>query len=166
VEHELTSEIEIRATPRQVWDVLVDLERWSEWNPFVTRSEGLAEVGSRLVNRMEAPGMRAMTIRPTVTDVAPGACFEWLGHLGVPGLFDGRHRFELQATDEGTRLVQREHFSGILVRLLRRSLDDNTRRGFEAMNEALRARVEAAAPQDSPKAPGSAEAGRTGCATS
>jgi hypothetical protein len=90
MKHQLTTEIDIRATPQQVWDVLVDLERWSEWNPFVTSSEGVAEVGTRLVNRMETPGMRAVSIKPTVTEVDPGACFEWLGHLGVRGLFDGR----------------------------------------------------------------------------
>jgi hypothetical protein len=82
-----------------------------------------------------------MTFRPQVTEVVPGGVLEWLGHLGVPGLFDGRHRFELTATPSGTHLVQREEFTGLLVRPLRRSLDGGTRAGFQAMNEALRERV-------------------------
>ena len=81
-----------------------------------------------------------MTNQP-VTEVSPGEALEWLGHLGVPGVFDGRHRFELSAIGAGTHVVQREWFRGVLVRPLRRSLDSGTRAGFEAMNVALRRRV-------------------------
>ncbi len=82
-----------------------------------------------------------MTIRPHVTAASAGSTLEWLGHLGVPGVFDGRHRFELSATPTGTHVVQRESFRGLLVRPLRRSLDTGTLAGFEAMNAALRQRV-------------------------
>jgi hypothetical protein len=82
-----------------------------------------------------------MTFRPRVTAASPGSAFEWLGNLGVPGIFDGRHRFELTATPTGTHVVQRETFGGVLVRPMRRSLDTGTRAGFEAMNAALRRRV-------------------------
>ena len=87
-----------------------------------------------------------MSFRPRVTAVSRAAHFEWLGHLVVPGLFDGRHRFELVASDSGTRFVQSESFSGLLVRPLMRSLDGRTRAGFEAMNDALRRRVREAQP--------------------
>ena len=66
-----------------------------------------------------------------------------LRSLGLPGLFDGRHRFDLEPTGSGSRLVHREFFHGILVRVLRKSLDSQTRPGFELMNEALKARAEA-----------------------
>jgi hypothetical protein len=40
----------------------------------------------------------------------------WLGRLGIPGLFDGKHRFFLEEVDENTtRLIQSERFSGILA---------------------------------------------------
>lgn len=90
--------------------------------------------------RMRA-GDRATTFRPTVTVADTGRVFEWLGRLGVPGLFSGRHRFELTATTTGCHIVHSEIFHGLLVRPLRRSLDVSTRTGFEAMNEALAHRV-------------------------
>ena len=31
--HELHSQIEIDATPEEVWRVLVDVDRYHEWNP-------------------------------------------------------------------------------------------------------------------------------------
>jgi hypothetical protein len=139
--HEIRTQIDIEAPPDKVWAQLTDLGAYAAWNPFITTAAGTAEPGRRLSLRMQPAGGRAITIRPRVTTASPGSVFEWLGHLGVPGIFDGRHRFELSAVPSGTHLVQRETFSGVLVRLLRRSLDTRTRAGFEAMNAALRGRV-------------------------
>ena len=140
--HAITTEIEIDAPPTDVWAALVDLDRYAEWNPFITEAAGEAKVGERLTNRMQPPGERAMTFRPEVTVVEPDATFEWLGRLGVSGVFDGRHRFALTELPDGrTRLVQSEQFSGLLVRLMRKQLDGGTTAGFEAMNEALAAHV-------------------------
>jgi len=143
--HQLHTEIDIEASPEVVWDILTDLERYADWNPFVVSSTGDVEIGKRLTNRLQPPGGKAMTFRPTVTAVASGQVFEWLGRLGFPGIFDGRHRFELEATSNGTRLVHSEHLSGVLVPLVRKSLDTQTLPGFEAMNGALKRRAEARA---------------------
>ena len=139
--HVLCTAIDIEADPEVVWRHLADLAAYADWNPFITSAAGEVAPGRRLELRMEPPGGRAVTFRPHVVSVSPASSLEWLGHLGVPGLFDGRHRFDLIPTDEGTHVVQRETFTGLLVRPLRRSLDRGTLAGFEAMNEALRRRV-------------------------
>jgi hypothetical protein len=92
--------------------------------------------------RLTPPGGRGITMKPRVTAVEPGRTFEWLGHVMVRGIFDGRHRFQLEATDTGTRFTQSEHFRGVLVRLLPRRFHARTEAGFVAMNEALAGRVE------------------------
>lgn len=144
--YELHTEVEIAAPIEAVWDTLIDLSSYPGWNPFVVSSEGRAAVGERLTNRLRPPGGREMSFRPTVTVVERPTTFEWLGRLGMPGIFDGRHRFELTPGDDGGTLVtQSEQFDGVLVRLMRSSLDTRTRAGFEAMNSALKARVEATA---------------------
>ena len=141
--HQLHTEITIDATPERVWEILTDLPSYRSWNPFVIASAGRVAVGQRLVNRLQPPGGRAVTFKPTVTIVEPTTTFEWLGRLGLPGIFDGRHRFDLEPTaDGGTRLTHREFFRGLLVPLFRSSLDTTTKRGFELMNEALKERAE------------------------
>ncbi len=86
-----------------------------------------------------------MTFRPTVTVFEPGRELRWLGRLGVAGLFDGEHGFRVRAEDVGRcRFEQFETFRGLLVAPLFFMAGAATRQGFEAMNRALKARVEAA----------------------
>ncbi|MCU7728834.1 SRPBCC domain-containing protein [Actinoplanes sp. KI2] len=136
----LQTEINIAAPPEDAWRHLVDLAAYRAWNPFVTEAAGKVAVGERLTIRVQA-GDRASTLHPTITVADPGRVFEWVGHLGMPGLFSGRHRFELTPDGTGCRLVHSETFHGLLVRPLRRSLETSTRAGFEAMNDALAHRV-------------------------
>ncbi len=138
--HVLQTKIDIAAPPEDVWQHLVDLSAYRAWNPFITEAAGKVAVGERLTIHARA-GDRASTLRPTVTVADPDRVFEWIGRLGVPGLFSGRHRFELIPTATGCRLVHSETFTGLLVRPLRRSLETSTRAGFEAMNDALAHRV-------------------------
>jgi hypothetical protein len=37
---EISSEIEIGATPARVWSVLTDFEHYADWNPFITSISG------------------------------------------------------------------------------------------------------------------------------
>ncbi len=143
MQHQLHTEVEIHAAPEIVWDVITDLDRYSEWNPFIVESTGAPVVGEQLTNRLQPPGGRATTFRPKVTEVETGETFEWLGRLGLPGVFDGRHRFEVHPTPAGGTIVTHsEQFTGVLVRMMRSSLDSDTKAGFEAMNAALKARAE------------------------
>jgi hypothetical protein len=135
---------EIAAPAERVWAELSAVDKYAQWNPFITDFQGELVVGSRVEVRIAPPGGRAMTFKPTITEVKEGQQLEWLGRLVLPGLFDGRHSFHLEALGEGrTRLTQSEEFSGFLVPLAR-TLLERTRTGFEAMNEALRLRAERA----------------------
>jgi hypothetical protein len=134
--------IEIEASPSEVWTVLTDLERFGEWNPYLVEVEGRAELGARLRVRFEPPGGRAATLRPHVTEIRTDEVLEWWGHVGLRGILDGRHRFELRATPAGTTFVQHETFTGLLLPFFAKGLADSTPAGFELMNQALKERAE------------------------
>jgi hypothetical protein len=120
--------------------VLTDTDRYADWNPFMPRLSGRFAPGGRLTLTVR-PGKRTMTVRPTVLAVEDGALIRWRGRLGMPGLVDGEHELRVEPMPGGgTRVVQRETFSGLLVPLMPRVLDD-TATGFAAMNTALRHRA-------------------------
>ncbi len=142
---ELRTEIEIAASANRVWATLTDFSSFPVWNQFIRRLDGELRVGARLVIRLQLSNARSKTFRPRVLRVEPGRQLRWRGHFIVRGLFDGEHAFEIEALSaDRARLVHREIFTGLLVPLMARSLDHTTRRGFEAMNVALKVRTEGA----------------------
>ena len=131
--------------PSEVWRVLTDFAAYPQWNPFVRRVEGEVRVGARLHVYIQPSGGKGMSFRPTVLVADPDREFRWLGHLWVPGLFDGEHSFVIEPMGDGrVRFIQRERFGGLLVPLLSKMLDGETRSGFEEMNRALKMRCESA----------------------
>ncbi|PKN18531.1 MAG: SRPBCC domain-containing protein [Deltaproteobacteria bacterium HGW-Deltaproteobacteria-6] len=142
--HQLQTEIEIDAEAQRVWSILADFAAYPEWNPFIRSIRGVMAQGSRLEVRIQPSGAKGMTFRPSILVADPGRELRWLGRLMLPGLFDGEHRLVIEPVAPGkVRFRQNERFSGILVPLFRNSLDRDTKRGFEEMNRALKARAEA-----------------------
>ncbi len=140
---ELNTEIEIQASAERVWQLLTDFARFPEWNPFLRRASGRLAVGARLRVFMQPSGASGITMKPKVIRLEPSRELRWLGHLFVPGLFDGEHAFIIEALGPGrVRFIQREVFTGILVPLFARMLNTGTRGGFLEMNEALKSRAE------------------------
>ena len=139
---ELRTETVIEAPAERIWQILMDFDAYPGWNPFIRRIRGTPETGSRLDVLLGAPGTRPMRFRPRVLAMVPNRELRWFGHLGIPGLFDGEHIFELTPLGpRSTRFVQRERFRGIFLPFLARRLETDVRRGFDAMNRALRDRA-------------------------
>ena len=136
---QIAAEIGISAPADRVWSILIDFARFPDWNPFITRIEGQPLVGARLTATIQPPDSKAMTFRPVVRKAEPGRELRWLGHLILPGLFDGEHVFTIESIGEGKVMFrQSEQFRGLLVPLLWSVTGDRTRRGFEQMNEAIK----------------------------
>lgn len=131
--------IDIQASPAQVWEVLINTQEYPAWNPFITSIEGELAIG----NRIKAT-IGKMNFTPTILAYEQNKKLEWLGHLLLPKLFfDGKHSFTLTANPDGTTtLIHSEVFTGLLVPLFKKQLMTETKAGFEAMNQALKARVE------------------------
>ncbi len=136
--------VDIAAPPATVWAVLTDFENYANWNPFIVQSAGQAVVGTQLDNVMQAQHLDSPTsFKPTVLIARENEELRWLGHLLVPGLFDGEHYFLLEETEDGgTRFSQAEYFTGIL--LLAFDMNDFVP-SFDALNQAIKAEAEAAA---------------------
>ena len=136
---EIRTEILIKAKPEKIWAILSDFGTYAKWNPFISSIQGKVSPGNVIKVKMTPPDAPPMTFKPKVTMVDPRRELRWLGGFLMPGLFDGEHIFKIIDHKNGTAtFVQRELFIGVLVPLLRKMLDGNTRRGFELMNDKLK----------------------------
>jgi hypothetical protein len=141
-ERRIETDIDINASASRVWVLLTDFAQMPSWNPFIKSISGNLAQGARLAVHIVPPGSSGMHFKPTVLSVRPERELRWLGHLLVPGIFDGEHYFLLEPVGENrTRLTQGEKFSGLLVGLLASTLAA-TGAGFKAMNTALKQQAE------------------------
>src|SRR5215210_44259 len=114
----ITTHLTVSAAVDDVWKTLTDLAGYRTWNPFITAAAGTIGVGERLDLTIQPPGGRAMRFKPWVTAVDQHHYVEWLGHLALPGIFDGRHSFTLTPMGGRRTLVQQsETFTGVLTPL-------------------------------------------------
>jgi hypothetical protein len=140
---ELCTEIEIQASSERVWQILSDFARFPQWNPFIRWAKGQAKTGAHLDVRIQPSGASGMTFKPVVLKAEPNRELRWLGRFLLPGIFDGEHIFNIESLGpQKVRFTQREIYTGWLVPLMAHSLDTNTRRGFEEMNQALKVQAE------------------------
>ena len=139
----LETEITINTSTEKVWDILLNHNSYSEWNPFINKISGSTEPGGSLAVTVHPPESKPMDFKPTVLINEKEKEFRWIGKLLVKGIFDGEHYFLLeQVSPNETRFIQGENFTGILSGLLINKIGNNTLAGFNEMNEALKKQAE------------------------
>jgi hypothetical protein len=138
------SSLEIQAPPEVVFDVLTVMRDWPTWSTMlVGQDRGPIERGAKLSLGLRTP-QESYDFIGTVTELRRGAAFEWLSRTGIPGIFDGRHRFEITELSSGrSRLRNVEFYSGLLAPLVRRTASMKAApAGFAKMNQEIAARAE------------------------
>jgi hypothetical protein len=136
---EIKTEILIKAKPEKVWAILIDFQNYPSWNPFIKSINGEAILGKKITARIEPPGAKGMTFKPKILSLVINKELSWIGHFLFSGLFDGKHKFEIIDNGDGTTTFkQSEIFKGILVPFFKKMIEDNTKKGFEAMNQKLK----------------------------
>jgi hypothetical protein len=132
------SEIEIAASPEEVWNVLTAFERWPSWNRDVKSMAVEGPVNPGTVFRWKAgPG----TITSTIQRVEPPRLIAWTGKtLGISAI----HVWHLEPRDGATQVRTEESYEGLVARLLRGSLQKTLDRALADGLHALKSEVETA----------------------
>ena len=134
-----------------VWAVMLDLDAYPRWNPFVVRVDGQAgrsaAVGDELVLHVRWASGRGVTTHERITRLDPPAGgravleYDFGGPLAALGLVRGRRLQEVEAAGAGTthyRTAERLH--GLLAFA---APIGRVQEGFERHAVALKARAEA-----------------------
>ena len=134
--------VDINAPGDRVWQVLTDLDGYRSWNPFLTSASGALTPGSTITIAAKV-GNRTITFHPRISAVEPKKKLAWVGRLLSSEFFEGNHEFDVIEIDQlRTRVIQSEHFKGILVATLWGRFSPALLQGFRAMNDALKRRCE------------------------
>ena len=139
---QIETEILINAEPKKVWAILSDFENYPKWNPFIKSISGVKKTGGKLTVSIHPPDGNPMTFKPAVLEFLENVELRWKGKLGITGIFDGEHYFQL--IDHGnkqTKFIHGEKFSGILIPFMGKTLE-KAKEGFELMNQSLKGECE------------------------
>jgi hypothetical protein len=136
---EIKTEILIKASVEKVWAVFSDFENYPKWNPFIKSLKGEVKVGNKIHVTIQPYDSKPMSFKPKVLAFERNKEMRWIGRLLFGGLFDGKHQFEIIDNHDGTvTFKQSEVFKGILMPFFSKKKMENTRKGYEAMNQKLK----------------------------
>jgi hypothetical protein len=139
----VVTEIEINASAEKVWQILTDLEKYAEWNPFIVAASGEVKVGNHINATFQPNGSKPTTFTPTILKAEPNQELRWLGKVGSGGIFNGEHSFVIEPLGNNrVKLHHSEKFTGLLVPLFGKDIKTKYPEGFAALNQALKQRAE------------------------
>jgi hypothetical protein len=139
----LHTQIEIDASAERVWEVLANFSAYHEWNPFLQQISGDARPGAKLTVRVVQEGKRAATFRICIKTVDQPRELRWTSGLPVPLMFESEHYLCIRELGPDRVVVEQgETFRGVFVRFLPAKMQQSAVRSFEAMNAALKRRIE------------------------
>jgi uncharacterized protein YndB with AHSA1/START domain len=132
--------VEIEASPERVWEVLTDVERWSEWTDTVTSvmrlDDGPLRSGSRAkINQPKIPETEYV-----VTEFEPGQSFAWVA-TGPGVTTTARHAIEA-LPGGGSRVRLAVEQAGVLGVVMGRFYRGMTDRYLANEAAGLKARCE------------------------
>ena len=136
------NEIIISAPVEKVWNILVDLDKYSEWNPLLYQASGKVEVGETVFVYAKTAS-KDMKFTCKVNRVEPFREFAWRFPVIHPILFRGEHIFRIEPFgEEKTKFLDREWFKGILLPTQAKDLETNGLMAMIEMGKALKDRAE------------------------
>jgi len=85
----------IAASPGTVWAILMDVDRYDEWNPFLQLRRPLPRW--REFERHDPTRQAPDDVSPHRARFEPGRRITWLGRVLIPGLFETAPRASCRA---------------------------------------------------------------------
>ena len=140
IEHAL----DVAAPASRVWQVVCDLARYPEWNPFVVKCDSTLAVGDPIAMRVRLFSAWAQPQREQIFEHEPGRrlCYGLApGRLGA--LASRRWHDVTPSGASNSRYVSRFELSGWLAPVVAGLLGRRLAAGFAAMSAAIAARAEA-----------------------
>lgn len=142
---QIQTEIEIDAPAQTVFGILVDFEKYPEWNPLTVRIDGAPEVGEVITLHVEL-GTQKVVRKHVVSRVDAGEALCWTIRTKQPWLMRGERCQCVEDLGDGRcRYTNDEQVHGLLSGLISVfGFKSKVREALEATGLALKDRAEKA----------------------
>lgn len=141
----IETDIVISAPMEKVWDILMDFDKWKKWNPIVNDARGVASLGSKIQVVMRgSEGRDGQKYTATIKTFEAPRLFRWRGTMMHGALMTNDKVFELEPSEDGTRVYHAEEFSGLMVPLFWGKMKDFVPKALNSLNQALKKQAEKA----------------------
>ena len=116
----IKKEILINANVKKVWSVFSKLEDWPKWSGYVIKTKWLSkdkwEKDSEFMQVVKGFAfVRTFQSNPKILKIKPYNIVIW---TGTRKLVRGLHIFKFQKVDNKTKVINIEHFTGVLAPFL------------------------------------------------
>jgi uncharacterized protein YndB with AHSA1/START domain len=138
-------EVDIDAPASLVWEVLTDLARYPQWNPFCPRIESTLKLGEPVHMHISVPGTsQTQPVNETLVACEPERLLSWEMRPTAENKDAARRDQYIEALGgDRCRYVTTDIFLGVNADEIMRNHGGWVKAGFDAMALALKARAEA-----------------------
>lgn len=137
---DISTSIIINAPVEKVHKIFLDFPNYDKWTSFIKsiKPKSSLEPGNQLEVELGLSEGSVTKMTPVLLQNTDNV-FQWCGTLGHKFVFQGSHKFEFESIEGNkTKVIQSEEFSGVLKTPLLWYVKDDTVKGFDSFNEALK----------------------------
>jgi hypothetical protein len=138
--------VQVDAPPEYLWKVLIDFEKYPEWNPFITKIDGEAKIGSSITLHVKLnPNLESIRFsKEMIVSLKENQHLSYDSHFMSSSLFNAVRWQTIRPTDDGKQSIYHSHqkISGIASWPICRAFGDSICDGFQESSLALKKRVE------------------------
>jgi len=107
------AELLLQQPPEEIWAALMDTSVQSEWNSIFDSVQGVYAPDATMQYGMVTADGSVAPVESRVIEMVPNEKLNQFG--GYPGILTFDHKWLLEVTHEGTRVIQHEEYRGIGV---------------------------------------------------
>jgi len=135
--------VTINAPPNDVWKVLVDIDRYPQWNRYATSAVGELRVGGEVEISVPRQGEKRRAVNNRVTELVVDQRLRWRSLSWYRLLVYGRRCRHLEAQPDGSTLFREvETMHGPLAGVIQRAMATQLLLGLQTECDSLKQEVE------------------------
>ena len=135
--------VSINGSPHDVWQVLIDLDRYPQWNRYATEAVGELRVGGEVEINVPRQREQRGLVNNRVTELVVDERLCWRSLSWYRFLVYGIRCRHLEAQPDGTTVFREvETMHGLLAGVVHRAMAPQLLRGLQTECDSLKQEVE------------------------